>query len=197
MRKRYLFAGAVLLVILCMAALWRSSQKGGGGEARQVELVAEGVEIAEAEGEGGRVNSNLILNGSFEEGFGFEIRGWRKVGKESPGIYAARGYKGANATHGRQALDVGVQGMGGGNEVSQEVATKPGVTYSLSFDWGSEYAWGVLGEVVFQDGVTNITLALEDQPRVDYPRIDETPDRASLRAHVPGEWAGDVDVSTN
>lgn len=148
-------------------------------------MTASGTPVAEGEGKVAEVKpsgdfddelgSNLVLNGSFEDGHWLNIPDWEKIGEESPGIYTAGSYKGANATHGRQALDVGVQGMGGGNEVSQKVPTKAGVTYNLSFDWGSEYAWGVSGEVEFRDPNTNITLSLVDRKRVKYPQIEDTP----------------------
>ena len=143
-----------------------------GAERAREDYVAEVKAGGDSEGE---LESNLVLNGSFEDGHWLNIPDWDKIGEESPGIYTAGSYKGANATQGRQSLDVGVQGMGGGNEVSQKVPTKAGVTYNLSFDWGSEYAWGVSGEVEFRDTITNITLSLVDRKRVKYPQIDDTP----------------------
>jgi hypothetical protein len=172
MGKMVLSVGVFLAAVTTLIVLWPRQQLISESDVPEVRVTMETVVGEVSEGE--KWDSNLVRNGSFEEGYWLEVPGWNRIGKESPGIYAARGYKGANATHGRQALDVGLQGMGGGNEVSQEVPTEAGVTYSLSFDWGSEYAWGVSGEVVFQDSVTNITIALEDSKRVVYPKIDET-----------------------
>src|SRR5687768_17728353 len=64
--------------------------------------------------------------------------------------------------------------MGGGNQLWQEVPTVAGGTYVLTFDWGSEYAWGVNGEVQFSDSRTNLTVALVDERRVSYPQIGDT-----------------------
>jgi hypothetical protein len=165
-----------LAAVTTLVLLWRSQRPIPANRAQGADPAREG-EVAEEMSTGGfgdELGSNLILNGSFEDGHWLNIPDWDKIGEESPGIYTARSYKGANATDGRQALDVGVQGMGGGNEVSQEVPTKAGVTYNLSFDWGSEYAWGVSGEVEFRDAVTNITLSLVDRKRVKYPQIEDT-----------------------
>ncbi|HYG33212.1 MAG TPA: hypothetical protein VEC99_00420 [Clostridia bacterium] len=102
--------------------------------------------------------ANLVLNGGFENG----LSSWNVVG--DPGVYVAdaltgevNSFDGANVTEGTHAIDLGVRGYANGNSISQILNTQPGKQYLLTFDWGSEYAWGTTANVAVGDLNTTIT----------------------------------------
>jgi hypothetical protein len=118
---------------------------------------------------------NLVVNGSFENGSGASVPGWSRwysgpAGQGGPGIYGTGQYAGANTTDGTQALDLGLYGYGAPAGISQTFLTVPGQQYVLSFDWGSEYGWGVQGFVAgTNNGVQLFETALSESARSAYP----------------------------
>jgi hypothetical protein len=101
---------------------------------------------------------NLVADGGFENPVGCTYYGAGSMGAWSVvieaaaiGTYDMGCFSGANVTEGNQACDLGMAGSGSQNSISQQLPTLAGETYTLTFDWGSEYDWGIVGQVTAGD----------------------------------------------
>lgn len=119
----------------------------------------------------------LVLNGSFEIGTGASVPGWSPWYAGPPGgggwgIYTVGQFAGANVTDGTQALDLGLFGWGAPGGINQDIPTVPGQHYLLSFDWGSEYGWGVQAFVAGTSGGGPLfQSALTESGRSAFPAL--------------------------
>ncbi len=105
--------------------------------------------------------TNLVLDGGFEGLRGMYDTGplgaWTvNVVAGRTGVYGPGDYSGANVTEGNVAFDIGEGGDSPGNSLFQTLATIAGMTYNLSFDWGSEYDWGTYSTVTVGTALSEI-----------------------------------------
>jgi len=110
--------------------------------------------------------ANLVSDGGFEGLTGYYyntglLGAWTlNTPSYSPGVYSAGMFSLANVTEGNNAFDMGMGSWPTGNSISQTLPTIAGKTYSLSFDWGSEYGWGTDSIVT----VGNLSVPLIEDP---------------------------------